>query len=46
MRHGIPALLVEGSLDLDLAVTAVLSGRADMVGAPAENAEHAGVGSA
>jgi 2-polyprenyl-6-methoxyphenol hydroxylase-like FAD-dependent oxidoreductase len=34
MRHRVPALLVEETLDPDLAVTAVLSGRADLVGAP------------
>jgi len=34
MEHGIPALLVEETLDTDLAVTAVLSGRADLIGAP------------
>jgi 2-polyprenyl-6-methoxyphenol hydroxylase-like FAD-dependent oxidoreductase len=35
LRHGVPALLVEPTPDRDLAVTAVLSGRADLVGAPA-----------
>jgi anthraniloyl-CoA monooxygenase len=35
MRHGLPALLVEPELDRDRAVTAVLSGRADLVGVPA-----------
>ena len=32
---GIPALLIDDNLDTDRAVTAVLSGRADLVGAPA-----------
>ncbi len=32
LRHGLPALLVDDSLDRDAAVTAVLSGRADLVG--------------
>ena len=40
MQHQLPALLVEDTLDADLAVTAVLSGRADLVGAPAGNAGH------
>ena len=35
LRHGVPALLVEPAPDRDLAVTAVLSGRADLVGAAA-----------
>jgi len=35
MSLGIPALLVDSSPDLDRAVTAVLSGRADLVGVPA-----------
>jgi anthraniloyl-CoA monooxygenase len=35
MDLGIPALLVDSSPDLDRAVTAVLSGRADLIGAPA-----------
>jgi anthraniloyl-CoA monooxygenase len=35
MRHGLPALLVDPGLDRDKAVTAVLSGRADLVGADA-----------
>jgi salicyloyl-CoA 5-hydroxylase len=33
MRHRLPALLVDPGLDRDRAVTAVLSGRADLVGA-------------
>jgi anthraniloyl-CoA monooxygenase len=40
MQHQLPALLVEDTLDDDLAVTAVLSGRADLVGAPAVSAGH------
>ncbi|HTF51780.1 MAG TPA: FAD-dependent monooxygenase [Pseudonocardia sp.] len=32
LRHGVPALLVDDELDRDRAVTAVLSGRADLVG--------------
>jgi len=32
LRHGVPALLVDEELDRDRAVTAVLSGRADLVG--------------
>jgi len=35
MSLGVPALLVDSSPDLDRAVTAVLSGRADLVGVPA-----------
>jgi 2-polyprenyl-6-methoxyphenol hydroxylase-like FAD-dependent oxidoreductase len=35
LRHGLPALLVDDSLDHDRAVTAVLSGRTDLVGARA-----------
>ena len=35
LRTGVPALLVDDGLDADLAVTTVLSGRADLVGAPA-----------
>lgn len=35
LRHGLPALLVDDSLDHDRAVTAVLSGRTDLVGATA-----------
>lgn len=31
MRHGLPAVLVEPDLTEDAAVTAVLSGRADLV---------------
>jgi len=34
MKYSVPALLVEDEPDADLAVTAVLSGRADLVGAP------------
>jgi anthraniloyl-CoA monooxygenase len=34
MKYSVPALLVEEEQDTDLAVTAVLSGRADLVGAP------------
>jgi anthraniloyl-CoA monooxygenase len=33
MHHGLPALLVDPGLDRDRAVTAVLSGRTDLVGA-------------
>jgi salicyloyl-CoA 5-hydroxylase len=36
LHAGVPALLVDDALDADLAVTTVLSGRADLVGAPAE----------
>jgi anthraniloyl-CoA monooxygenase len=35
LEAGVPALLVDDSLDADRAVTTVLSGRADLVGAPA-----------
>jgi anthraniloyl-CoA monooxygenase len=35
LRSGIPALLIDDDLDTDRAVTAVLSGRADLVGASA-----------
>ncbi|HZG92319.1 MAG TPA: hypothetical protein VEZ42_19095, partial [Pseudonocardia sp.] len=35
MEHGLAALLVDPALDRDRAVTAVLSGRADLVGADA-----------
>ena len=35
LHAGIPALLIDDNLDTDRAVTAVLSGRADLVGAPA-----------
>ncbi|WP_328346413.1 FAD-dependent monooxygenase [Streptomyces violaceus] len=35
LRHGLPALLVDETLDRDRAVTAVLSGRTDLVGASA-----------
>jgi hypothetical protein len=35
MHHGLPALLVDPAPDLDQAITAVLSGRADLVGVPA-----------
>jgi salicyloyl-CoA 5-hydroxylase len=36
LRHGVPALLVDPGLDRDRAVTTILSGRADLVGVPAE----------
>jgi anthraniloyl-CoA monooxygenase len=36
LRHGLPALLVDDTLDRDRAVTAVLSGRTDLVGATAD----------
>jgi 2-polyprenyl-6-methoxyphenol hydroxylase-like FAD-dependent oxidoreductase len=36
LHTGIPALLIDDGLDADLAVTTVLSGRADLVGAPAD----------
>jgi 2-polyprenyl-6-methoxyphenol hydroxylase-like FAD-dependent oxidoreductase len=36
LRHRLPALLVDDGLDRDRAVTAVLSGRADLVGAAPE----------
>jgi anthraniloyl-CoA monooxygenase len=36
LRHGVPALLVDPELDRDQAVTAILSGRADLVGVPAQ----------
>ncbi|MFJ8537176.1 FAD-dependent monooxygenase [Streptomyces sp. NPDC093591] len=36
LRHGLPALLVDDALDRDRAVTAVLSGRTDLVGATAD----------
>ncbi|KUO21338.1 FAD-dependent monooxygenase [Streptomyces dysideae] len=36
LRHALPALLVDDTLDRDRAVTAVLSGRTDLVGAAAE----------
>jgi 2-polyprenyl-6-methoxyphenol hydroxylase-like FAD-dependent oxidoreductase len=35
LHTGIPALLIDDGLDADLAVTTVLSGRADLAGAPA-----------
>jgi anthraniloyl-CoA monooxygenase len=35
LQHGLPVLLVDDSLDRDRAVTAVLSGRTDLVGAGA-----------
>jgi len=35
LHHGLPALLVDDAMDRDRAVTAVLSGRADLVGARA-----------
>jgi anthraniloyl-CoA monooxygenase len=35
LAHGLPALLVDPGLDRDQAVTAVLSGRTDLVGVPA-----------
>jgi anthraniloyl-CoA monooxygenase len=35
LHNGMPALLIDDNLDTDRAVTAVLSGRADMVGASA-----------
>jgi 2-polyprenyl-6-methoxyphenol hydroxylase-like FAD-dependent oxidoreductase len=38
MRHGLVALLVDPDLDRDKAVTAVLSGRADLVGADGSTA--------
>ncbi len=34
LRHGVPALLVDPGLDRDLAITMVVSGRADLVGVP------------
>ena len=34
LHSGVPALLIDDGLDVDLAVTTVLSGRADLVGAP------------
>ena len=36
LHHGVPALLVDDGLDRDHAVTALLSGRADLVGGDAE----------
>jgi 2-polyprenyl-6-methoxyphenol hydroxylase-like FAD-dependent oxidoreductase len=36
LRLGLPALLIDPGLDKDQAVTMVLSGRADLVGVPAE----------
>ncbi|NMH98305.1 FAD-dependent monooxygenase [Pseudonocardia acidicola] len=36
LHHGVPVLLVDNSLDRDRAVTAVLSGRADLVGGSTE----------
>jgi anthraniloyl-CoA monooxygenase len=36
LHTGVPALLIDDSLDADLAVTTVLSGRADLAGAPAD----------
>jgi 2-polyprenyl-6-methoxyphenol hydroxylase-like FAD-dependent oxidoreductase len=38
MQHGLAALLVEESFDADTAVTAVLSGRADLIGTPTTDA--------
>lgn len=38
LHHGVPALLVDDALDRDQAVTAVLSGRADLVGLTPEAA--------
>lgn len=35
LRLGLPSLLVDPGLDVDRAVTTVLSGRADLVGVPA-----------
>jgi anthraniloyl-CoA monooxygenase len=35
LHHGLPALIVDDAMDRDHAVTAVLSGRADLVGASA-----------
>jgi anthraniloyl-CoA monooxygenase len=35
LGHGLAALLIDQDLDRDQAVTAVLSGRADLVGVPA-----------
>jgi anthraniloyl-CoA monooxygenase len=35
LHHQLPALLVDDSIDRDRAVTAVLSGRTDLVGAAA-----------
>jgi anthraniloyl-CoA monooxygenase len=35
LHHGLPALLVDDEMDRDRAITAVLSGRADLVGARA-----------
>jgi 2-polyprenyl-6-methoxyphenol hydroxylase-like FAD-dependent oxidoreductase len=42
MQHRVPALLVEDNLDEDLAITTVLAGRADLVGAPATDAHMGG----
>jgi salicyloyl-CoA 5-hydroxylase len=36
LRHRLPALLVDPGLDRDRAVTTILSGRADLVGVPAD----------
>ena len=38
LEHGVPALLVDDDLDRDWAVTAVLSGRTDLVGISAQTA--------
>ncbi|WP_433187592.1 FAD-dependent monooxygenase [Actinoallomurus sp. CA-150999] len=43
LRHGLPALLVDAAMDRDRAVTAVLSGRTDLVGAPAATVASWGV---
>ncbi|HEY6495959.1 MAG TPA: FAD-dependent monooxygenase [Trebonia sp.] len=40
LAHGLPVLLVDPALDHDQAVTAVLSGRADLVGVPADVARN------
>jgi anthraniloyl-CoA monooxygenase len=37
--RGLPALLIEPDLDIDRAVTTILSGRADLVGVPPETAD-------
>jgi anthraniloyl-CoA monooxygenase len=38
LELGVPALLIDQGLSRDEAVTALLSGRADLVGVPAETA--------